>query len=395
MISTSSIRISCVVAARDVERAVRALHDAFRLESGLSGAGRCGRRDGAGRHRDAPRSSRSASFPVSELRVYASPRSEGRRLAFAGRSVACEQLRPGCFDGLELVIVDVDDPLAAEWAPQAVAAGALVVDNSAAFRMDPDVPLVVAEINPEDLADTRRGIVSCPNCTTMVLALALAPLHQAAGLERLVVSTYQAVSGAGQPGIARARRAVDEGRRPRGDPPAGRRHRPGPRRGRGVAPTPSPGTSSRSRAAARRAGTPPRSGSSSARARRILHAPDLEVSPTCVRVPVYVGHSPQRERAVRAALPRETKPPRCWPAAPGVTLVDGGDGAPTPLEGGGPGPGARGPTPRGPVRRADPQPVGHRRQPPQRRGAERGPARRAAPRAPLVHDASAGRRRAG
>ena len=140
-------------------------------------------------------------FPVAELRAYASARSEGRRLAFAGGDVACEVLRPGCFDGLDLVVIDVDDPLALEWAPVAAAAGAQVVDNSAAFRMESDVPLVVAEVNPDDMRSLPRGIASCPNCTTMVLVTALAPLHRAAGLERMVVSTYQSVSGAGQVGI--------------------------------------------------------------------------------------------------------------------------------------------------------------------------------------------------
>jgi aspartate-semialdehyde dehydrogenase len=149
------------------------------------------------------------AFPVERLRAYASPRSEGRRLPFAGDEVECEVLRAGCFDGLDLVVVDVDDPLAAEWAPVAAAAGATVVDNSAAFRMDDDVPLVVAEVNPDDMASLRRrrrlgrpspqepeparatlgsrGIASCPNCTTMVLVTALAPLHRAATIERLVV----------------------------------------------------------------------------------------------------------------------------------------------------------------------------------------------------------------
>src|ERR1044072_5097920 len=141
------------------------------------------------------------SFPLAELRAYASARSEGRKLAFAGGEVTCQVLRPGCCDGLDLVVIDVDDPLALEGAPVAVAAGARVVDNSAAFRMDPDVPLVVAEVNPDDLSDLPKGIASCPNCTTMVLVAALAPLHRAAGLRRMVVSTYQSVSGAGQPGL--------------------------------------------------------------------------------------------------------------------------------------------------------------------------------------------------
>src|SRR5262249_30688446 len=134
-------------------------------------------------------------------RAYASARSEGRALPFADREVVCQVLADGCFDGLDLVVVDVDDPLALEWAPRAVAAGARVVDNSAAFRTDPDVPLVVSEVSPDDVRDLPKGIVSCPNCTTMVLVTALAPLHRAAGIERMVVSTYQSVSGAGQPGM--------------------------------------------------------------------------------------------------------------------------------------------------------------------------------------------------
>ena len=141
------------------------------------------------------------SFPVAELRAYASQRSEGRKIPFAGDDVICQVLKPGCFDGLDLVVVDVDDPLAVEWVPEAVRAGARVVDNSAAFRMDPDVPLVVAEVNPEDLTDLPKGVASCPNCTTMVLVTALAPLHRAAGLKRMVVASYQSVSGAGQPGM--------------------------------------------------------------------------------------------------------------------------------------------------------------------------------------------------
>ncbi len=141
------------------------------------------------------------AFPVSELRAYASTRSLGRKLPFAGGEVTCEILRPGCFDGLDFVIVDVDDPLAAEWAPQAAAAGARVVDNSAAFRMDPDIPLVIAEVNPEDLRSLPKGIASCPNCTTMIPVTALAPLHRAARIDRMVVSSYQSVSGAGQVGM--------------------------------------------------------------------------------------------------------------------------------------------------------------------------------------------------
>ena len=202
MISTSTIRISCVVHENDVERAVRALHAAFELEAhrepwmsvGVVGAtGLVGT--------EMLRLLHERAFPVDELRAYASPRSEGRALPFGDGEVTCQVLADGCFDGLDLVVIDVDDPLALEWAPRAVAAGARVVDNSAAFRTDPDVPLVVERGQPRRRRDLPKGIVSCPNCTTMVLVTALAPLHRAAGIERMVVSTYQSVSGAGQPGM--------------------------------------------------------------------------------------------------------------------------------------------------------------------------------------------------
>lgn len=273
------------------------------------------------------------SFPVSDLRVYASARSEGRRLRFGGREVVCEQLGEGCFDGLDLVIVDVDDELAAEWAPKAAAAGALVVDNSAAFRMDPDVPLVVAEVNPEDLTEARRGIVSCPNCTTMVLVVALAPLHRAAGLERVVVSSYQAVSGAGQPGM---RELAEQWTKGAGQEEMLRR---AGATGQGleageVWSRPIAGNVIPLAGSAGEGGYTSEEWKLVHETRRILHAPDLAVSPTCVRVPVYVGHSVSANLQFARPLPRD-EAVVVLARAPGVTLVDGGDGAPTALEGAG------------------------------------------------------------
>jgi aspartate-semialdehyde dehydrogenase len=272
------------------------------------------------------------SFPVDELRVYASPRSEGRRLPFAGGEVTCEVLRAGCFDGLELVVVDVDDPISAEWSPQAVAAGAKVVDKSAAFRMDPDVPLVVPEINPDDVREMRRGIVSCPNCTTLVLVTALAPLHRAATIERMVVSTYQSVSGAGQPGIDELdaqwakydgqsewlRCAGSSGPLPAGD----------------VWSRPIAGNVIPLAGSVRDAGYTSEEWKLVDETRKILHAPALAATATCVRVPVYVGHamtanlefSRPVSKAEVVGLLRD---------APGVVLVDDGDGSPTALEGAG------------------------------------------------------------
>jgi aspartate-semialdehyde dehydrogenase len=270
------------------------------------------------------------AFPVDELRVYASPRSEGRKLPYAGREVTCEMLRPDGFDGLDLVIVDVDDPLAAEWAPIAAAAGAKVVDNSAAFRMDPGVPLVVTEINPDDLQRMPKGIASCPNCTTAVPLTAIAPLHRAAGLQRMIVSTYQSVSGAGQSGL----RELDE-QWTKGDGRSDVLRRAGAIDG-AITPgevwdRPIAGN------------VIPRAGSLGDRgytseewkmlheSRKILHADELLATVTCVRVPVYVGHAVSAN--LRFSRPMtKAEAVELLSTAPGVQLVDGGDGNPTPLE---------------------------------------------------------------
>ena len=273
------------------------------------------------------------AFPVTEFRAYASPRSEGRRLAFAGAEVVCEVLRAGCFDGLDLAFIDVDDPLSAEWAPRAAAAGATVIDKSAAFRMDPDVPLVVAEVNPEDLRDLPKGIVSCPNCTTMVLVTALAPLHRAAGIERLVVSTYQAVSGAGQAGLDELATQWNEGA---GDEEVLRRAgaTPGAIEPGEVWDRPIAGNVIPLAGSVKEAGYTSEEWKLVHESRKILHAPDLRASGTCVRVPVYVGHSMAANVQFRRPLDRDEAAALLDEAA-GVTLVDGGAGAPTALEGAG------------------------------------------------------------
>ena len=269
------------------------------------------------------------AFPVDELRVYASPRSEGRKLAFKGGEVVCEVLRDDCFDGLDFVVIDVDDPLALEWAPRAAESGARVVDNSAAFRMDDDVPLVVAEVNPDDVRFLPRGIVSCPNCTTMVPLTALAPLHRAAGIERMVVSTYQSVSGAGMPGLHELDEQWTKG--------AGQVDRlsragalgaiePGAVWDRPIAGNVIPLAGSM-----KEAGYTSEEWKFMRESRKILHAPELRVSTTCVRVPVYVGHAVALNVEFRRELPR-AEAVELLEAAPGVRLVDGGDGHPTPLE---------------------------------------------------------------
>jgi aspartate-semialdehyde dehydrogenase len=280
-------------------------------------------------------------FPLAELRGFASARSEGRRLPFGGGEpgargvpgeVVVETLRPGCFDGLDLVVIDVDDPLALEWAPHAAATGARVVDNSAAFRMDPQVPLVVAEVNPHDLDDLPLGIASCPNCTTMVLVTALAPLHRAAGLRRMVVSTYQSVSGAGQAGMGELdqqwtkyagqvealRRAGAGGPLPPGE----------------VWSKPIAGNVIPLAGSVKEAGYTSEEWKLVRETRKILHADDIEVTATCVRVPVFVGHAMTANLEFSRPVSK-AEAVELLSDAPGVELVDGGDGAPTALEGAG------------------------------------------------------------
>ncbi|HXV06371.1 MAG TPA: aspartate-semialdehyde dehydrogenase [Solirubrobacterales bacterium] len=139
-------------------------------------------------------------FPASEVVPFASERSAGRRIAWNGATLECRPLDEETIQGLDVVLSSAGGAVSAEWAPRLVEAGAVVVDNTSHWRMHEDVPLVVAEVNP-DAAAGHKGIVANPNCTTMVMMMALAPIHRAVGLERIVVSTYQAVSGTGQKAI--------------------------------------------------------------------------------------------------------------------------------------------------------------------------------------------------
>ncbi len=139
-------------------------------------------------------------FAVSELRPFASPRSRGKFVSFANQQWPCRELESGCFEGLSLVFFDASDEVSAKWVPEALAAGAVVVDNSATFRMDADVPLLVPEVNASQATSawaSGQRLFAGPNCSTVQLVMALAPLQCVAGLKRVVVSTYQSVSGAG------------------------------------------------------------------------------------------------------------------------------------------------------------------------------------------------------
>ena len=164
------------------------------------------------------------SFPVRELRLFASRRSAGRTIHWIDRDWTVEALEDGRFEGLDLVISATDASIARDWAPRMVEAGAIVIDQSSAFRLDPSVPLVMPEINGADL-ESHRGIISGPNCTTAVAAMAIAPLQRAVGIESIISSSYQSISGRGRDGIAEfldlSRKAVERPEALRGHEPLG------------------------------------------------------------------------------------------------------------------------------------------------------------------------------
>ncbi len=139
-------------------------------------------------------------FPVGSIKFLASPRSAGKSIKFGGETYAIEPLSPEAFEGVDIVLSSTPGSVSKEFSPIAARAGAIVVDNSSAFRMDPDVPLVVPEVNPKAVA-THKGIIANPNCSTIQMVVALKPLHDASRIKRVVVSTYQSVSGAGQKGM--------------------------------------------------------------------------------------------------------------------------------------------------------------------------------------------------
>nr|BFE64817.1 aspartate-semialdehyde dehydrogenase [Dactylosporangium thailandense] len=256
-----------------------------------------------------------------EIRLVASKRSAGRKLTVRGEELLVQELTPEVFDGVDVAMFDVPDEVAAEWAPIAVARGAIAVDNSAAFRLDPDVPLVVPEINPEQVRNRPKGIIANANCTTLTMIVALSPLHREYGLKELVLASYQAVSGAGQDGVDTL---LDQLERVGGDRTLGSRSGNVRRAvGDDLGPFPAPLALN----VVPWAGSLREAGWSSEElklrneSRKILGLPDLKVSATCVRVPVVTGHSV----AVHAVFGTEVDAEGAREVlrhAPGVILVD-------------------------------------------------------------------------
>jgi aspartate-semialdehyde dehydrogenase len=255
-----------------------------------------------------------------EIRLVASPRSAGRRLRVRGREVEVLALAADVFDGVDLAMFDVPDEVSAHWALVAAQCGTVVVDNSGAFRMDSEVPLVVPEVNPEQAADRPRGIIAVPNCTTLSLIVAMAALHRAFGLREMVVASYQAASGAGQAGVDTLYTQLDKvaGTRTLGQRAGDLRSVVGD-----LGPFPAPLALN----VVPWAGSLRDEGWSSEElkirneSRKILGLPDLKVSATCVRVPVVTGHS----AAVHAEFDGEVscqEARRVLGEAPGVVLAD-------------------------------------------------------------------------
>ena len=267
------------------------------------------------------------AFPASEVMAIASARSEGRLVDFAGQQLVCRKLDGGVFEGVDLVLLDTPDDVAREWGPVAAAAGAIVVDNSAAWRMDNDVPLVCPEVNAGALSGAVKGIVASPNCTTLGVVVPLGVLHRLFGLEKLVVSSYQSVSGAGLGGIEELREqvskiaaepeAIDALAKGSGDS----FHPPHQVFSAPIAFNVIPAAGS-----LKEDGYTSEERKLALESRKILGLPGLEVVATCVRVPTLVGHG----AAVWARFRQAVDLPAALDAlgrAPGVELVD----LPTPL----------------------------------------------------------------
>ncbi len=267
-------------------------------------------------------------FPVASIRFFASARSAGTTLPFKGEQIVVEDAATADPSGLDMAIFSAGSTTSKAQGPRFAAAGVTVIDNSSGFRMDPDVPLVVSEVNPHAIGEARKGIIANPNCTTMAAMPVLKVLHEEAGLERLIVSTYQAVSGAGLAGgeelLEQTRAAVDQDLIGLVQDGSAVKF-----------PTPDKFPKPIAFDVIPLAGSIVDDGLGETdeekklrnESRKILELPDLLVSGTCVRVPVFTGHS----LSINAEFSKSITPERARELladAPGVALTD----VPTPLE---------------------------------------------------------------
>jgi aspartate-semialdehyde dehydrogenase len=254
-----------------------------------------------------------------EIRLIASARSAGKKLMCRGEELTVVALSPEAFDGIDIAMFDVPDEVSLQWGPVAASKGCVVVDNSGAFRMDKDVPLVVPEVNPQDIKKRPKGIISNPNCTTLSMIVAMGALHKQYGLKELVVASYQAASGAGQPGLDILREQMNLVANTNVGESAGD--------SRKVIKDFGPFSSPLALNVIPWAGSLKADGYSSEElkvrneSRKILGLENLKVSATCVRVPVLTTHS----LAVHAIFEKEVSRSVAQDVlknAAGVELVD-------------------------------------------------------------------------
>ena len=246
-------------------------------------------------------------FPLRSLKLLASARSVGKRLEFRGESLPVEELKETSFRGVELVLASAGGSISRKFAPAAIAAGAVVVDNTSAFRMEEGVPLVVPEVNPQDIA-THKGLIANPNCSTIIMNVPVWPLHQANPIRRLVISTYQAVSGAGAKAMAELEQQARDWAA--GNPVA-----------HSVLPHQALFNVFSHNSKVGPNGYNEEENKMVHETRKIFHCPAIRITATCVRVPVLRAHSEavniEFTRPITVAEVREV-----LARAPGVSIVD-------------------------------------------------------------------------
>ncbi len=246
-------------------------------------------------------------FPYRRLKLLASSRTAGSEVRVGDRTITVEELQPGAFDDVDLVIASTPDEVSAEFAPWAVEAGAVVVDESGYWRMDPTVPLIVPEVNPEAV-DRHRGIIASPNCSTTQMVVALAPLHRAARVRRVVVSTYQATSGAGLAGTDELNESTKRSLEGNLHPPQTFQYPIG------FNLIPQIGSN-------KHEGYTSEEMKMVDETRKIMGDESIQICPTCVRVPVAIGHS--ESLLVETERPLSVEEARdLFAAAEGIMLVD-------------------------------------------------------------------------
>ena len=219
----------------------------------------------------------SRQFPLADLKLLASPRSAGSTIPFAGENLPVEAVGEHSFDNVDIVLASAGGSTSKFWAPKAVEAGAVVIDNSSAFRMEPDVPLVVPEVNPEAAA-THQGIIANPNCTTILMSVAVWPLHQVQPVQRIVASTYQSASGAGARAMEEMKQqaaAILQGETPKAE----------------IFPYPLAFNLFPHNSKLNQLGYCEEEMKMVNETRKIFGAPDIRITATCVRVPVLRAHS--------------------------------------------------------------------------------------------------------